>query len=43
MPRLLANVSGHDQDDLRDELRRAIARLRHRPDLIRGFIKHDGY
>ena len=39
----LRNVSCHDQADLRHELRRAIARLRHSPDLIRGFIKHCGY
>ena len=39
----LRNVSCHDQDDLKHELRRAIIRLRHRPDLIRGFIKHCGY
>lgn len=39
----LRTVSCHDQDELRHELRRAIARLQHRPDLIRGFIKHSGY
>ena len=39
----LRNVSCHDQDELRHELRLAIARLRHRPDLICGFIKQYGY
>lgn len=39
----LRNVTCHDQEELRQELRRAIARLRHKPDLIRGFIKHYGY
>jgi transposase len=38
----LRNVSCHDQDELKHELRLAIVRLRHRPDLIRGFIKHCG-
>ena len=39
----LRNVSCHDQNELRHELRLAIARLRHKPDVIRGFIKHCGY
>jgi transposase len=39
----LRNVTCHNQDELRYELRLAIARLRHKPDLIRGFIKHFGY
>jgi transposase len=39
----LANVVGHDQDELRRQLRRAIARLRRRPDIIRSFIEHCGY
>lgn len=39
----LSNVSCHDQQELRHELRLAITRLRHRPDLIRGFIKQYGY
>src|SRR4051812_21452114 len=39
----LRNVACHNQDELRQELRRAIARLRHKPDLIRSFIKHAGY
>jgi transposase len=39
----LRNVGCHDQDELRHELRLAIARLRHRPDLICSFIKHYGY
>jgi hypothetical protein len=36
-------VACHDQAELRQELRRAIARLRHKPHLVRGFIKHAGY
>jgi hypothetical protein len=36
----LANVVCHDQDELRPQLRRAIARLRRRPDMIRDFIEH---
>jgi transposase len=39
----LRNVSCHDQAELRHELRLAVARLRHRSDLIRAFIKHYGY
>jgi len=39
----LRNVSCHDQDELRHELRLAITRLRRRPDLICSFIKHYGY
>jgi transposase len=39
----LRNVVCHDQDELRHQLHRAIARLRHRPDLIRSFITHCGY
>jgi len=39
----LRNVSCHDQDELRHELRLAIARLRQKPELIRGFLKHYGY
>ncbi len=39
----LRNITCHDQAELRHELRRAIDRLRHRPDVIRGFIKHYGY
>jgi transposase len=39
----LRNVSCPDQAELRHVLRLAIARLRHRPDLIRSFIKHFGY
>jgi transposase len=39
----LRNVSCHDQAELRHVLRLAIARLQHRPDLIRSFIKHCGY
>ena len=39
----LRNVTCHDQSELRHQLRLAIARLRHKPDLIRSFIKHSGY
>jgi transposase len=39
----LKNVTCHDQAELRGELRRAVARLRQKPELIRHFIKHYGY
>jgi transposase len=39
----MKNVTCHDQAELRHELRLAIARLRHKPELIRHFIKHYGY
>lgn len=39
----LRNVACHNQDELRQELRWAIARLQHKPDLIRRFIEHCGY
>ena len=39
----LRNVVCHTQDELRQQLRRAIARLRRRPDLMRNCIKHCGY
>lgn len=39
----LRNVSCHDQEELRYELRLAIRRLQHRPALIRSFIRHDDY
>lgn len=39
----LANVVCHDQDELRQHLRRAITRLRRRSNLIRHFIEHYGY
>jgi transposase len=39
----LRNVSCHDHDELRHELRLAIGRLRHKSAVIRGFIKHCGY
>lgn len=39
----LANVVCHDLGELRQQLRRAIARLRRRPEIIRGFIEHCGY
>lgn len=34
----LANVCCHDLDELRHELRKAIARLRHKPNLIQSFF-----
>jgi transposase len=39
----LRNVACHNQAELRHALRLAIARLRHKPDVIRGFIKHCRY
>jgi len=39
----LGNVTCHNQDELRHELRLAIMRLRRKPDVIRSFIKHCGY
>src|SRR5215212_1199004 len=39
----LANVVCHNQDELRYQLRRALARLRRRPELIHSFIEHYGY
>ena len=39
----LRNVACHDLADLRYQLRLAIARLRHKPDIIRSFFKHYGY
>jgi transposase len=39
----LRNVSCHDREELRHEVRLAIARLRQKPELIRGFLKHYGY
>jgi transposase len=39
----LRNVACHDHAELRHALRLAIARLRHKPDVIRSFIKHCGY
>jgi transposase len=39
----LRNVTCHNQDELRHELRVAIIRLRRKPDVIRSFIKHCGY
>ena len=39
----LGNVICHDQRELRDQLRLAIARLRHKPEVIRGCIQHAGY
>jgi len=35
----LNNVCCHSLDDLRDELRKAIARLRHKTDIIQGFVR----
>jgi len=39
----LRNLCCHDLDELRQEVRCAFARLRHKPDLIRSFFKHYGY
>jgi transposase len=39
----LSNVTCHNQNELRHELRLAIARLRRKPDTIRSFITHCGY
>lgn len=39
----LRNVSCHDQEELKHELRLAIARLRQKPELIRSFLKQYGY
>lgn len=39
----LRNTTCHDQDELRHELRRAITRLQHKPELIRSFVEHCGY
>jgi transposase len=35
----LKNVCCHSLDELRDELRKAIARLRHKTDIVQGFIR----
>jgi transposase len=39
----LRNVACHDFDELSCQLRLAIARLRHKPNLIRSFFKQYGY
>ena len=39
----LRNVACHDLVELRGQLRLAIVRLRHKPDIIRSFFKHYGY
>jgi len=39
----LHNITCHNQEELRYQLRRAIARLQHQPALIRSFIEHSGY
>ncbi len=39
----LRNVTCHDLHELRQELRLATARLRGKPDVIRGFFEHCGY
>lgn len=39
----LRNLTCHDHHELHYHLRRAIARLQHKPDLIRSFIEHGGY
>ena len=36
----LRNVCCHSLQELRDELRKAIARLRRKPDIIQGFVRH---
>jgi transposase len=36
----LRNVCCHSLGELRDELRKAIARLRRKPDIIQGFVRH---
>lgn len=36
----LRNLCCHDLSELRYELRKAVARLRHKPDVIRGCIQH---
>jgi hypothetical protein len=39
----LHNVACHSQQELRHELRLAVARLRHKPDIIRAAIRQCGY
>lgn len=39
----LRNIACHDLGELRYQLRLAIARLRHKPELVRSFVKHYGY
>ena len=39
----LRNLCCHDLAELRQQVRCAVARLRHKPDLIRAFFKHYGY
>jgi transposase len=39
----LRNVVCHDQQELRQQLRCAITRIRHKPALIQSFIEHYGY
>jgi transposase len=39
----LRNVTCHTPQDLRQQVRRAVARLRQKPHLICSFIKHYGY
>jgi transposase len=39
----LPNVACHSQQELRHELRLAVARLRHKPDIIRAAIRQCGY
>jgi transposase len=39
----LRNVTCHDLAELRWQLRLAVARLRHKPDVVRSFFKQYGY
>ena len=39
----LPNVACHSQQELRHELRLAVAQLRHKPDIIRAAIRQCGY
>jgi transposase len=39
----LRNICCHNQEELHHELRLAVARLRHKPAVIRGFVKESGY
>jgi putative transposase len=41
--RELPNVCCHSLSELRDELRRAVARVRHKLAVIRAWIRHCGY
>ena len=39
----LANINCHDRAELRQQLHLAVARLRHKPDVIRGCVRQCGY